>query len=437
MQRKLGRGWAWADNYSCSQKGRIWIGWKNDRLTLQVLSVNEKYVHCIISSKDFQKEISCTFVYGLHSIHDRKDLWAGIRGLHTPNLPWLCAGDFNSILHTDDKLNGTEVTNYEIRDFRQFIDYMEFLEIKSKGFFYSWSNKVKLGLRTCTRIDRGLVNQNWLTLYAHVEAIYLASSLSDHSLMLFDVFTSLPGKGRPFRFLNCIASHTDFNDAIKEAWDHSGYGSVMGQVWNKLKSVKAKVKELNINHFSNVLMLLRQLWKRSSEILKIYVQENIYKQKSRVEWIKLGDGNTHYFFSIMKHRQSVNRIDSIYTTYNTLLKKPDEEEHEIVGFYKNLMGSAASSLPVVDLVTLRNGRQLSVSAQQSLIADVTTGEIDEAIKGIEATKAPGIDGFNSFFFHKSWHIIKNDIYVAVFEFFRTGVMFKAWNCTAITLVPKV
>ncbi|XP_021715738.1 uncharacterized protein LOC110683654 [Chenopodium quinoa] len=132
------------------------------------------------------------------------------------------------------------------------------------------------------------------------------------------------------------------------------------------------------------------------------IQESIYKQKSRVDWIKLGDSNSHYFFSVVKHRQGRNRIDSIFTEDDVLLKDPDLIENEIVGFYKGLLGSSASSLPAIG---------------------------DD--------KAPGIDGFNAVFFKKSWPMIKTDIYTAIFSFFETGVIAKQWNYTTITLVPKV
>nr|XP_016440054.1 PREDICTED: uncharacterized protein LOC107765869 [Nicotiana tabacum] len=38
--------------------------------------------------------------------------------------------------------------------------------------------------------------------------------------------------------------------------------------------------------------------------------------------------------------------------------------------------------------------------------------------------------------YKAWQVVKGDVVVAVKEFFSTGKMYKAVNCTAITLVPK-
>uniref|UniRef100_A0A1S3YCQ1 Reverse transcriptase domain-containing protein n=1 Tax=Nicotiana tabacum TaxID=4097 RepID=A0A1S3YCQ1_TOBAC len=57
--------------------------------------------------------------------------------------------------------------------------------------------------------------------------------------------------------------------------------------------------------------------------------------------------------------------------------------------------------------------------------------------GIGSDKAPSIDGYNAEFFKKAWPVIKEKVYAAVKEFFHTGVMFLAINCTTITLLQKV
>lgn len=64
-------------------------------------------------------------------------------------------------------------------------------------------------------------------------------------------------------------------------------------------------------------------------------------------------------------------------------------------------------------------------------------EAVEALKGINNLKALWCDGFNALFFTKAWDIIEEDVIEAVQEFFQTQVMYKAINCTAITLFPKV
>ncbi|XP_021749426.1 uncharacterized protein LOC110715167 [Chenopodium quinoa] len=373
-QKKFGSSRLWVCNYDHSPKGRIWLGWNADRVTVNVLKIHEQFIHCCVLSKDLSTQIHLTVIYGLHSIHDRLPMWEGIRNISIQHSPWLCAGDFNST-----------------RDFQSLVDDLDLTEFKSKGAFYSWSNKAHTGPRTLSRIDRVFGNQAWLASHGHVETVYISPSLSDHSLVLLDICSAPAGRGRPFRFLNCIADHPDFLDTVSQAW---GSGS---SVWQKLNSVKSSIKSLNSKQFGNIEEKIDQanvelagiqnlmaqnpddldLYAKESDAIKVVkhwndIQESIFKQKYRINWIKLGDG------------------------------------------------TQAPWLPAVDLVT-----------------PISHAEIDAALKGIDNTKAPGIDGFNSFFFKRAWHIVKYDIYASVNDFFTKATLPKQWNCTTITLVPKI
>lgn len=116
-----------------------------------------------------------------------------------------------------------------------------------------------------------------------------------------------------------------------------------------------------------------------------------------------------------------------------MLTKLDDVQGELVGFYKNLLGTAALAL----LQTMRVGPRLSHEAGSMLIQTIIVNEIDSALKNINDAKAPGIDGFNSFFFKKSWHVMYDDVYGAVQEFFKKAILHKPFNATTITLMPKV
>ncbi|XP_021734452.1 uncharacterized protein LOC110701169 [Chenopodium quinoa] len=379
-----------------------------DRVTVNVLKIHEQFIHCCVLSKDLSTQIHLTVIYGLLSIHDRLPMWEEIRNISIQHSPWLCAGDFNSILHTSDRLHGTDVTDYETRDFQSLVDDLDLTEVKSKGAFYSWSNKAHIGPRTLSRIDRVFGNQAWLDSHGHVETVYLPPSLSDHSPVLLDICPAPAGKGRPFRFLNCIADHPDFLDIVSQAWCSGS------SVWQKLNSVKSSIKSLNSKQFGSIAEKIDQanvelagiqnlmaqnpdyldFYAKESDAIKVVkhwndIQESIFKQKSRINWIKLGDG------------------------------------------------TKAPWLPAIDLVTMRRGKQLSSVSQSYLIRPVSHAEIDAALKGIDSTKAPGFDGFNSFFFKRAWHIVKDDIYASVIDFFTKGIFPKQWNCTTITLVPKI
>ncbi|XP_060195128.1 uncharacterized protein LOC132624352 [Lycium barbarum] len=38
---------------------------------------------------------------------------------------------------------------------------------------------------------------------------------------------------------------------------------------------------------------------------------------------------------------------------------------------------------------------------------------------------------------RQWHVVQEDVYEVVLSFLKTGKLLQAWNCTAVTLVPKV
>ena len=74
------------------------MGWKADALTVDIVSVHEQFIHCLVHSKDLQHSIACTIVYGLNTVEERKGLWTSLQGLNVQQLPWLIAGDFHAVL---------------------------------------------------------------------------------------------------------------------------------------------------------------------------------------------------------------------------------------------------------------------------------------------------------------------------------------------------
>ncbi|XP_021747460.1 uncharacterized protein LOC110713310 [Chenopodium quinoa] len=208
-----------------------------DKVNVTVLSSHEQFVHADICSKDLYHHFLVTFVYGLHSIHDRVPLWTGISNISVSSDPWF---------------NGAPITDYEVKHFKECIETMDFCEIKSKGSFYSWNNKGHGDDRVATRIDRGLVNQAWMSIYSSAEAIFLPPLLSDHCPILVEVCSHNLGKGRPFRFLNCLADHKDFCSIVEASWIKVSKSTAMTDVWQNLKTVKQGLKSLNTKYFANI-----------------------------------------------------------------------------------------------------------------------------------------------------------------------------------------
>lgn len=166
------------------------------------------------------------------------------------------------------------------------------------------------------------------------------------------------------------------------------------------------------------------------------LEKQLLKKKSKVEWLKLGDGNNAYFHASLKSKSRKTQILSLVTENGDTIFEQEKIEDEIVNFYRKLVGTRSSQLNSIDLVAMRQGKQLTSDQRASLTAPITEEEIVNSLKGISDISAPGIDGYNAKFFKATWNITKVDVISAVKEFFEECLIYKAVNCSLITLIPN-
>ncbi|XP_056688387.1 uncharacterized protein [Spinacia oleracea] len=330
---KFGPTWTWDDNYLFSPRGRIWLAWHHADITIQIIQKTEQLIHCWVQLKNGKAAFFLTVVYGLHTVDTRKHLWHDLSLLaHSITSPWCVVGDFNVVLYAGDRINGNPVAIAETADFASLLDTTDLGEMKASGNFFSWSNKgddVKQG-------------------------------------------------GRPFKFFNYMAEHAEFQEVVKKGWSVPVRGKPMFQLWEKLKHIKHGLKTIHRRDFAKLeerLELIRgeldsiqtqlsscptdvnlqEKERGTMESLKKFldVQESGYRQKSRIQWLKLGDSNTKFFFTALKERYSTNTIDMLYDSNGNKLTTASDIKENIRSFYKDLIGTAAVSLQGVDLSVVR------------------------------------------------------------------------------------
>lgn len=115
------RGWNQSNNFATHGAGRILMLWNPSKVSLDPISVFPQVINFKATCKVKSTSFHMSFVYGLHSIVDRRPLWDNLLDFSLQfQLPWLVLGDLNNVLNTVDKQNGVDVTPYEIRDFEDF-----------------------------------------------------------------------------------------------------------------------------------------------------------------------------------------------------------------------------------------------------------------------------------------------------------------------------
>ncbi|KAH0716120.1 hypothetical protein KY284_009025 [Solanum tuberosum] len=101
----------------------------------------------------------------------------------------------------------------------------------------------------------------------------------------------------------------------------------------------------------------------------------------------------------------------------TELNTPEAIKEEVVQFYKAVMGSSTTSLPTIDRNTMKKGPTITYKQGVELCRDVMDEEIWNALTSIGNDKALGMDGYNAYFYKKAWSITKDDMLMAIKEFF--------------------
>ncbi|XP_058776165.1 uncharacterized protein LOC131650474 [Vicia villosa] len=153
---------------------------------------------------------------------------------------------------------------------------------------------------------------------------------------------------------------------------------------------------------------------RAAKVVELnQMEENILKQKAKIDWLKLDDGNNSFFHNSIRERNKHNNMSTLTSLNGELLSNRTDISNEILSFYTGLVGTAANSIEGIDQPCILRGSIISKEEALDLITPISEHEIWEALEGIGNTKAPGIDGFNSYFFKDSWEIIKQDVIEAI------------------------
>jgi hypothetical protein len=66
-------------------------------------------------------------------------------------------------------------------------------------------------------------------------------------------------------------------------------------------------------------------------------EEIIWKQKSRVQWLKEGERNTKFFHRAMMHRRHVNIITHLEDGQGNTVREHSKIEAELINFYQDLL----------------------------------------------------------------------------------------------------
>ncbi|XP_042490688.1 cold-responsive protein kinase 1-like [Macadamia integrifolia] len=131
-------------------------------------------------------------------------------------------------------------------------------------------------------------------------------------------------------------------------------------------------------------------------------EESFFRQKSKINWLELGDSNTAYFHRSVKARSNLNSITKLISNEGNLVHRVDEIKKVAVDHFENLFRPSISHGPPIPNGLLN--KSIPASMASVLMAIPSDEEISATIHSHKASKAPGPDGFSIGFFSSSWGI---------------------------------
>ncbi|KAL2922219.1 LINE-1 retrotransposable element ORF2 protein [Bienertia sinuspersici] len=179
--------------------------------------------------------------------------------------------------------------------------------------------------------------------------------------------------------------------------------------------------------------------KEEQEAQKDYVVKqgayvSFLKQKAKLDWIREGDENTKIFHQSIKKRRLQNTIHSIQDVRGDTREGLKEIAGAFIDYYKQLLGGYMPRFPIQD--QFMGGVRLSADQINVLSLPFTRREVKSAMFSIHGDKAPGPDGFGSFFFRDHWDIVGESIEEAVLDVLNSGKLLKELNHTLLSMIPK-
>ncbi|KAL9462155.1 hypothetical protein AB3S75_000204 [Citrus x aurantiifolia] len=175
--------------FAVSSKGKsggLAMLW-NSETNVNISSFSSHYIDAEIVTENGD-QMRCTGIYGHPEANQKKQTWTLLRRLvGLSSSSWLCFGDFNEIMHLNEKNGGNDREPSMIIDFREAVEDCHLRDVGYNGYPFTWSNR-RSGIHFIEeRLDRFLCSKEWSNLFQDQAATNLVTWCSDHNPVLMAV----------------------------------------------------------------------------------------------------------------------------------------------------------------------------------------------------------------------------------------------------------
>ncbi|XP_057746094.1 uncharacterized protein LOC130965343 [Arachis stenosperma] len=435
--------------------GGIWICWNRVDLNISIVEFHAQFIHTKIQ-EDGKKEWFFTAVYTNPHYQMRRLIWSKLLDIaNTMRGEWLIAGDFNEIKDSSEKKGGAAIDLNAYNRFANWINESGLIDLGFIGSRFTWRGPQWEGQkRVFKRLDRGLANNQWRTIFhdATVEVLTRRRS-NHHPLLIKTERVTHIANNKPFRFEAMWTLHPEFQNCFNDSWNNQA------SLCSALNKLKEDLQEWNKKSFGNIFKTKRRLLNRIEGIQRsnsygrnLYLEDleqklnrelddildkekSFWLQKSRENWIVDGDRNTRYYHTKTIVKRGKNRIMKLKGTDGEWIEEEEELGDHIINHFKNIYQNEVMTVPFE--LKYYAPPDFTNDDCRRFITPPNEEEVRKAIFSIGSLKAPGSDGFPALIYKSNWDNMKGKVQEFIDMCWRNPETIRQANSTLIALVPKI
>ncbi|XP_075675045.1 uncharacterized protein LOC142644284 [Castanea sativa] len=207
---------------SIRRGGGLALLWRSSK-KVDVQTYSPCQIDAIVTEENGNKTWRFTGFYGHPKTSKREESWSLLAELgKRSNLPWLCIGDFNEILHLGEKVGGNLRPEGQMRSFMETINCCNLRNMGYIGSDFTWSRRLGARGWVRERLDRALVSSTWLIMFPGMKLHHVAASTSDHCMLVLKVPQTrrrASRRSKMFRFESMWLKDEHCDEVVVEAWE--------------------------------------------------------------------------------------------------------------------------------------------------------------------------------------------------------------------------
>ncbi|KAL8502779.1 hypothetical protein ACS0TY_021770 [Phlomoides rotata] len=293
-----------------------------------------------------------------------------------------------------------------------FLDEAHLHDMDTSGSQFTWVTRRSNHGYMAARLDRVLVNDEFIDIWHSAAATVLPRISSDHHPILLNLQETADHAIRPFCFQNMwVTQKLKRLKATLKHWNKVTFKNIFVDLEAATAALAAiQLESASLGDSDERLMQEIECMNRLNSALSSHQIRST--QRNRLQWLQDGDRNSKFFHAMNRIWKTSFGLSSLIVD-GELTFDPGIISDSVVQFYTELFTSADQDS--YDDTILGEFIQHSIDPNENemLTSTPSIDEIKKAVFDMEQSSSPGPDGFGGSFFQTCWDIIAADVIEAV------------------------